>query len=103
MSKYPDDSIRVLGASVRMTASSTSTATALPLDAAGKSAQCVAVTALAAAYIRFATSAQAATTATSMLIAPNWPYLFTTIGYSHIAMITDSATTLVGIQAVEVG
>ena len=103
MSKYPDDAVTVLGASVRMTASNASTATALPLDAAGKPAQCVAVTALAAAYIRFATSAQAATTATSMLIAPNWPYLFKTIGYSHIAMITDANTTLVCIQAVEVG
>ncbi len=103
MSKYPDDAIAVLGASVRMTASSTSTATALPLDAAGKSAQCVAVVALAAAYIKFATSAASATTATGMLLAPNWPYTFKTMGMSHIAMITDANTTLVDITAVEVG
>lgn len=103
MSKYPDDAVTVLGASVRMTASSTSTATALPLDAAGKAAQCVAVTALAATYIRFSNGASSATTATAMLIAPNWPYLFKTIGFSHINMITDANTTLVGITAVEIG
>lgn len=94
-------SVAAVGATT--TTSGSSQPFALPVNASAVAARYVRVCATGNVYIKFGTAIGVTVTTNDILIAANTPEVFNVNGFSHYAVLQETAAAKVNVSPVEAG